>query len=228
MGIELSMNYVAWRFSEFSIHLNHQTSLHETFGCSEISKENWRTAICKIRMKFSRHFKNCEIALLLRSFKWHLNHGATGCAGSLNMTESTFVNDIFTIRLFHGQVKIGIRSHYFSAALYSQLEQDWELSSRCSSTGPNKAQIEKTHIIYLAYQLTSKEESLNHRSEICDSTLNDRPIRRLLKASIAVFLNNKSICAIIDPKPIKSNQIKSNQIHFNFVIIIGISKSFKL
>jgi hypothetical protein len=45
--------------------------------------------------------------ITLRNFKWHLNHGAIGCARSLNMTESTFINGIFTNRLFHGQVKIG-------------------------------------------------------------------------------------------------------------------------
>jgi hypothetical protein len=49
----------------------------------------------------------------LRSFKWYLNHGAIDCAGSLNMMENPFVNDIFTNRLFHGQVRIGVRSHYF-------------------------------------------------------------------------------------------------------------------
>jgi hypothetical protein len=36
----------------------------------------------------------------VRSFKWYLNHGTIGCAGSLNMTESTFVNDILPIDHF--------------------------------------------------------------------------------------------------------------------------------
>jgi hypothetical protein len=54
----------------------------------------------------------------LRGFKWYLNHGAIGCAVSLNMGDSTFVNDLFTNQLFHGQVRIGIRSHYFSVTVY--------------------------------------------------------------------------------------------------------------
>jgi hypothetical protein len=118
MDIELSMNFVAWRFSELLIHSTHQASVRATFGFSEISKGNWQTAICKTPKKFSRHFKNCEIISLLRSFKWYLNHGAISCVGLLNMTESTFANDIFAIRLFHGQAKVEGRSHYFSAALY--------------------------------------------------------------------------------------------------------------
>jgi hypothetical protein len=118
VSIELSTIYLAWRFSELSIHPTRQTSVRATFGCSEISKENWRTAICKTRKKFSRHFKNCEIRSLLRSFKWYSNHGAIGCAGSLNITENTFVNDICTNRRFHGQGKAGVCSHYFSAFLY--------------------------------------------------------------------------------------------------------------
>jgi hypothetical protein len=59
----------------------------------------------------------------LRRFKWYLNHGAVGCAGSLNMTRSTFVNDRFSNRLFHGQVQIRVCSHYFSAILYSDILQ---------------------------------------------------------------------------------------------------------
>jgi hypothetical protein len=43
----------------------------------------------------------------LRSFKWNLNHGAIGCAVSMNITESAFANDIFSIPLFHGQWKTG-------------------------------------------------------------------------------------------------------------------------
>jgi hypothetical protein len=81
-------------------------------------KENRRTVISKARKTFSGHVKNCEITSLLRSFKWYLNHGEIGCAGLLNMTETTLVNDIFAIRLFHGQITIGVRSHYFSATLY--------------------------------------------------------------------------------------------------------------
>jgi hypothetical protein len=53
----------------------------------------------------------------LRSFKWHLNHSATGCPEPLNMRESAFVNDTFTVRRFHGSGKIGVYSHYFSATL---------------------------------------------------------------------------------------------------------------
>jgi hypothetical protein len=51
MSIELSMNYVAWRFSELSIDPTCQTSVRANFGYSEISKENWRTAVCKTRKK---------------------------------------------------------------------------------------------------------------------------------------------------------------------------------
>jgi hypothetical protein len=43
-------------------------------------KENWKTVICKAQKNFSRHFKNCGIMSLLKSFKWYLNHGAIGCA----------------------------------------------------------------------------------------------------------------------------------------------------
>jgi hypothetical protein len=56
--------------------------------------------------------------ITLRSFKWHLNHGAIGCAGSLKMTQGTFVNERFTIRPFYRQEKIGVLSHYVSATLY--------------------------------------------------------------------------------------------------------------
>jgi hypothetical protein len=63
------------------------------------------------RKKISRHFKNYRKTSLLKSFKWYLNDGAIGCDGSLNMTESTFRNERFTNRLFHGQAKIGVRSH---------------------------------------------------------------------------------------------------------------------
>jgi hypothetical protein len=64
----------------------------------------------------------------LRSFKWDLNHGEIGCAGSLNITEGTFVNDIFANRLFHGQVPITLRSHYFSAALKWPLRSPGDIS----------------------------------------------------------------------------------------------------
>jgi hypothetical protein len=47
----------------------------------------------------------------LRRFKRHLNQCAIGCAGSLNMTASTFANDIFAIRPFHGQTKVVVRVH---------------------------------------------------------------------------------------------------------------------
>jgi hypothetical protein len=46
------------------------------------------------------------------------------------MLASTFGNDRFAIRLFHGQVEIAIRSHDFSATLSAALQwQDFELSS---------------------------------------------------------------------------------------------------
>jgi hypothetical protein len=69
------------------------------------------------------YFKNCEITLFLRSLKWYLSFGATGCVESLDMTESNFVNEICTIRLFHEQVKTGVCFHYFSATLYLGLQQ---------------------------------------------------------------------------------------------------------
>jgi hypothetical protein len=53
----------------------------------------------------------------LRSGKWYLNHGAIGCAGSMNMTDGTFVNDTFADRPFPGQGKIGVCSHCFSVTL---------------------------------------------------------------------------------------------------------------
>jgi hypothetical protein len=49
MGINLSMNYVAWRFSKLLIHPTRQTSLRPIFRFSEISKENWKIVICKAR-----------------------------------------------------------------------------------------------------------------------------------------------------------------------------------
>jgi hypothetical protein len=61
----------------------------------------------------------------LRSFKWYLNHDAAGCAGSLNMTESSFVNDIFANRLFYRQVKIAARSHNFAVTLYHRRFLGW-------------------------------------------------------------------------------------------------------
>jgi hypothetical protein len=36
----------------------------------------------------------------------------------IEQTESTFANDIFANRPFHGQIKIGVRSLYFSSTLY--------------------------------------------------------------------------------------------------------------
>jgi hypothetical protein len=103
MGIELSMNDIASRFSELPIQPTRQTSVRATFEGSDSSKENRRTLICKAWKKFSGHFKNCGIPSLLRSFKWYLNKATIGCAASLNMTERTFVNDIFPNRVFHGQ-----------------------------------------------------------------------------------------------------------------------------
>jgi hypothetical protein len=41
------------------------------------------------------------------------------------MSESTFINDKFTNRLFHGQVKIGICFHYFSTTL-SKVDSELE------------------------------------------------------------------------------------------------------
>jgi hypothetical protein len=57
---------------------------------------------------------------LLRDLKWHLNPNAIRFAGSLNMTESTFVYEILPIRRFHGQRKIAVRSHYFSDTLHQR------------------------------------------------------------------------------------------------------------
>jgi hypothetical protein len=50
----------------------------------------------------------------LRNFKSYLNHGAIGRAGSLNMTESTFINDTLTNLRFHRQAKITVHSMLFA------------------------------------------------------------------------------------------------------------------
>jgi hypothetical protein len=55
----------------------------------------------------------------LRSFKSYLNHGAIGCDESLNMTESSLVNNICPNRLFHVQGKTEACAHWFSATLCS-------------------------------------------------------------------------------------------------------------
>jgi hypothetical protein len=68
--------------------------------------------------KVSWHIMNCARTSLFRSFKWYLNYGAIGCAGSLNMTERPFANGIFTIRLLPGPAKMRVRSHCFSVTLY--------------------------------------------------------------------------------------------------------------
>jgi hypothetical protein len=53
----------------------------------------------------------------LSSLNWHLDHGVIGCAGSLNMIESSFANDLFANPLFHGQGKGAVCSQYFSVTL---------------------------------------------------------------------------------------------------------------
>jgi hypothetical protein len=47
----------------------------------------------------------------LKSFKWHFNQSAIDGAGSLDMTESTFATDIFSIRRFHEKTRIEAPSH---------------------------------------------------------------------------------------------------------------------
>jgi hypothetical protein len=51
----------------------------------------------------------------LRSFKWYLNHGAIDWGGSLRRMERTSGNETFANWLFHGEAKIGVCSHSFSA-----------------------------------------------------------------------------------------------------------------
>jgi hypothetical protein len=57
----------------------------------------------------------------LRSSKSYLNHGKIGCAGSLNMTESPFVNDILTNQIFHGQKKLNIFSLLFGHPVFNSV-----------------------------------------------------------------------------------------------------------
>jgi hypothetical protein len=129
ISIKLLMNDVAWRFSELFIHPTRQTSVRTILRCSDISKENWRTAVCKVRKKISRYFKNYGITSLLRSFECYLNHDTIGYAGSLNMTDSIFINDAFSIWLFHKQVKVRACSHCSSVTLYALIR----LNEPCNS-----------------------------------------------------------------------------------------------
>jgi hypothetical protein len=72
--------------------------------------------------EISTAFQESWIRSLLRSFESFLNSGPIGCGEPLNMTESTFGNDILADRLFHGQGKIRAYFHEFSATLYPLAE----------------------------------------------------------------------------------------------------------
>jgi hypothetical protein len=119
MALDEWMNFLAWKLSELLTHPIRQISTPATFGCLMIFQERERTGICKALKKSGRRFKNYGTKPFWRIFKWYLNHGPIDCLRSAGTGENTSLDELFPFWLCHSQRKIGRRSHWFLATLWS-------------------------------------------------------------------------------------------------------------